>query len=75
MTPVPTEPAPLCRNCRYYFVTYEPALPHGCRMFGMQSRTLPCILVERESGAPCNGFEPRPKPPGSQGKPGRGVLG
>lgn len=60
MAPEPTEPR--CRGCRHHFVTYEPALPHGCRLFGIRTRAMPCQVVEAQSGRPCDGYEPRPTP-------------
>ena len=53
----------LCSRCRHHFVTYEPALPHGCRLFGMRSRAMPCHIVREETGRDCQGFEERPAPP------------
>ena len=56
---------PDCHRCRSYYVTWDAAHPYGCRAFGIKSRALPSIAVERESGAPCHGFEPKSEPPPS----------
>ena len=48
---------PDCRRCRHYFVTYDPALPHGCRAFEIKSAPLPTKVVLESSGEPCRGFE------------------
>ena len=48
-----------CLTCRHLYVTHEPRWPHGCRVFGIKSARLPCIDVERESGAACHGHERR----------------
>ena len=61
MAPPPTPPR--CVGCRHLFVTYDPSLPHGCRLFGMRTRGMPCQVVEAETGEACNGYEERPEPP------------
>ena len=42
------DPAALCRSCSHYFVTHEPARPHGCRAFGFSSAEVPAAVVARE---------------------------
>ena len=51
-----------CLRCRHYYVTYEPARPHGCRHFGFVSRRLPELEVAAASGQPCGACEPRALP-------------
>ncbi|MFH1139709.1 MAG: uracil-DNA glycosylase [Pseudomonadota bacterium] len=46
-----------CRNCRHYFITWEPVHPHGCRAINFKSRLMPSIQVFRLSGQPCLLFE------------------
>jgi hypothetical protein len=31
----------VCHRCRHYFVTWDPAFPHGCRAMSFRSRRLP----------------------------------
>jgi hypothetical protein len=57
----PRTPAPDCLRCRAYYVTYEPARPHGCKTFGFQSQRLPRDEVRLSSGQECAQFEPRPR--------------
>ncbi len=70
-------PDPDCLKCRHYFVTYEPACPRGCRLFGVKSEELPCRVVRAASGEACPAFEPRSRPdfpnsnPPSSGSGGR----
>lgn len=55
-----------CRRCRFFFVTWEPERPFGCRFFGFKSAEIPSMAVFQSSGAPCEQFSPRPlrkKPP------------
>ncbi|MDR0354259.1 MAG: uracil-DNA glycosylase [Deltaproteobacteria bacterium] len=47
---------PNCRNCRHYFVTWEPRNPHGCKALGFKSSYLPHVHVFRTSGTPCQLF-------------------
>lgn len=61
------ETFPQCRNCKNYFITYDPVKPHGCRAMGFKSKRLPSQVVYESSGIVCQLFDPK-KAPG--GKPG-----
>lgn len=60
---VETRPAPACARCRHYWVTHQPATPHGCRVYGILSARLPSLEIRLASGADCSAFEERPPPP------------
>jgi hypothetical protein len=47
----------LCRQCRFYFVTWNPQYPHGCKAIGFKSRNIPCIDVYTNSGIACQSFQ------------------
>jgi hypothetical protein len=49
-----------CIKCKYYYNTWDAGLPKGCRKFGFKSKTMPSILVQEETGTPCEGYELRP---------------
>lgn len=51
-----------CKICQYYFVTWDPARPMGCRAFGFKSQVMPSIEVYKASGAPCKAFSPKKIP-------------
>jgi hypothetical protein len=44
----------ICQKCLYYFVTWEPNKPHGCKAYGFKSQTIPSMVVKNSSGHPCN---------------------
>ncbi|NPE21327.1 uracil-DNA glycosylase [Fusibacter sp. A1] len=46
-----------CKRCAYYFVTWEPQRPHGCRYFGFKSMQIPSIVVKRSSGNECGAYK------------------
>lgn len=46
-----------CQRCKNYYVTWEPANPHGCRAYGFKSQMLPSIVVKNSSGQECMLFE------------------
>jgi hypothetical protein len=53
-----------CHRCHHYFVTWNPAFPHGCRGMGFKSRSLPNDAVRQATGGQdCLMFAPRSKPP------------
>ncbi|NWF38868.1 uracil-DNA glycosylase [Mariprofundus sp. NF] len=51
---------PPCQSCRFYFITWDQAKPHGCRAFGFKSGILPCYEVQVVSNLNCLKFEPKP---------------
>lgn len=56
-----TEKAPNCLKCVYFKVTYEPAFPYSCAVFGVKSRDLPSLAVFRSTGHHCPSFVLSPK--------------
>ncbi len=38
-----------CHKCRFYYVTWDNRLPHGCRGMGFKSSQLPNMVVRRNS--------------------------
>ncbi len=60
---VESRPAPACARCRHYWVTHQPATPHGCRVFGILSARLPSVEIRMATGQDCSAFEERPAPP------------
>ncbi|RXK14358.1 uracil-DNA glycosylase [Halarcobacter mediterraneus] len=47
----------ICQKCKFYFVTWQPAKPHGCKAYGFKSKMLPSIVVKNSSGFPCSFFQ------------------
>lgn len=48
--------APDCLKCVYFKVTWEPAFPRSCTVFGIKSRNIPSVEVFRATGAHCPSF-------------------
>lgn len=46
-----------CYKCRYFYVTWDPKFPRGCKAFGFKTRRLPSLEVRRASGQACLKFE------------------
>ena len=42
-----------CQKCIYYFVTWQPDRPHGCKAFNFKSKILPAMAVKQSSGSDC----------------------
>jgi len=49
-----------CVQCSYYFVTWQPKQPHGCKAYGFKSKNYPSQVVKQSSGMQCNYFTPKP---------------
>ena len=47
----------VCQKCKYYFVTWQPASPHGCKAYGFKSKQLPSIVVKQSSGMQCSFYQ------------------
>ena len=45
-----------CKKCKHFFVTHNQRTPYGCRIFQIQSQTLPALVVRNNSGKRCMGF-------------------
>ena len=51
--------APDCLRCRHFKVTWEPAFPRSCLLFGIKCRNLPAMEVFLSTGKHCFAFEAR----------------
>lgn len=50
-----------CKKCKFYYITWDPKNPLGCKRFSFKSRLMPSEVVYRSSGEPCKGFDPKIK--------------
>ena len=50
-----------CRNCKHFYITFESQVPYGCRLFKLKSRQHPYLVIKRESGHECHGFQEKNK--------------
>ncbi|MFD1205640.1 MULTISPECIES: uracil-DNA glycosylase [Sporosarcina] len=46
-----------CFQCKYFYVTWDPKHPRGCKAYGFKTRELPSVVVRRSSGMECMKFE------------------
>ncbi|XPV70302.1 MAG: uracil-DNA glycosylase [Halarcobacter sp.] len=51
----------VCQRCIYYFVTWQPMKPHGCKAYGFKSKQLPSVVVKNSSGIDCTFFQQKNK--------------
>jgi hypothetical protein len=49
--------APDCIKCVHFKVTWEPAFPRSCVLFGIKCRNLPSTEVFRATGQHCPAFQ------------------
>ncbi|GGH18123.1 hypothetical protein GCM10008013_13870 [Paenibacillus segetis] len=50
-----------CMKCSFFYVTWDPQLPKGCKAFGFKSKTMPSAAVLSSSGKPCMSFDLKEK--------------
>jgi len=48
-----------CFHCIHFYITWDPKFPNGCRFFQIKTKNRPSNEVEKSSGLPCQGFEPK----------------
>ncbi|MDR2029341.1 MAG: hypothetical protein LBP93_07380 [Treponema sp.] len=48
---------PDCLKCVYFKITWEPAFPRCCTVFGIKCRNLPSAEVFRATGCHCPSFQ------------------
>jgi hypothetical protein len=48
---------PICRKCKFYYITWDAKHPHGCRAMGFKSKELPSVTVLKNSGKNCLLFQ------------------
>jgi hypothetical protein len=47
---------PNCLKCAYFKITWDPAFPRSCELFGFKGQTLPSAEVCGATGQPCPAF-------------------
>jgi hypothetical protein len=52
--------APNCLKCLHFRITWEPAFPRSCLVFGIKCRDLPSREVFTATGRHCPSFELKP---------------
>ncbi len=45
-----------CMKCTYFYVTWDPKSPRGCKAFGFKTNLMPSAAVIASSGRPCLHF-------------------
>jgi len=47
----------ICQKCKYYFVTWEPTRPYGCKAYNFKSKLIPSMVVKNSSGIDCSFYQ------------------
>ncbi len=47
---------PNCHQCKHFFITFDSAVPYGCRAFRFKSKEIPSRTVKQNSGHECQAF-------------------
>ena len=54
-----------CRQCKYYFITWEKVHPYGCKAFGFKTAKAPSLSVFESSGKECTKYAEKNLKPGT----------
>ena len=46
-----------CFKCRFFYVTWDPQHPNGCKAMGFKTKQLPSTVVFQSSGKPCEAYK------------------
>jgi hypothetical protein len=50
-----------CIKCEYYFITWDPNMPRGCKVFKFKGREMPSVAVFKSTGVKCPTFKEKIK--------------
>ncbi len=50
-----------CFSCLYFYITYDPQFPYGCRAVRFKSRRMPAKEMSASSGIDCQFFAGKEK--------------
>ncbi|WP_432408138.1 uracil-DNA glycosylase [Wukongibacter sp. M2B1] len=45
-----------CFKCKYFYITWDPNNPKGCKYFVFKTQLIPSIAVLKSSGKSCQAF-------------------
>ena len=45
-----------CQICVYFYVTWDPSFPRGCRLYGFKSTASPAAMVREATGGKCQNY-------------------
>ena len=54
-----------CKQCRHFYISWDAAMPYGCRLYQFKAKVLPALAVEQQIGEACLGFSRKAPPPRS----------
>jgi len=46
-----------CFKCKFFYVTWDPKHPNGCKAMGFKTKRLPSVIVFQSSGNPCQVYK------------------
>ncbi|MGD9939481.1 MAG: hypothetical protein AB7T74_06750 [Clostridia bacterium] len=58
--PETLQKAPNCLTCTHFKVSWDPAYPRSCTVFGIKTRNMPSAEVFAATGIHCPSYERKP---------------
>ncbi len=46
-----------CFRCEFFYITWDPQHPNGCKAIGFKTKALPSVVVYQSSGKPCEFYK------------------
>jgi len=50
-----------CFKCIHFYITWRKDFPNGCKIYGIQTKHFPSLVVLSSTGTGCKGFAEKPK--------------
>jgi hypothetical protein len=57
-----------CRQCNFFYITWDKKFPYGCKAMGFKTLMIPSMEVRQASGMGCLRFEPKADRKAQMGK-------
>lgn len=61
---------PNCRQCKHFFITFDPKAPYGCRKFQFKGAQIPSQSVAQVGAGECQAYEAKPSAQGQKASSG-----
>jgi hypothetical protein len=51
--------AAICTSCKHFYITWDAALPYGCKAMGFKSKAMPYLVTRHVSNEECMSYLPK----------------
>ncbi|MFY7789436.1 MAG: hypothetical protein ACOVQB_00820 [Polynucleobacter sp.] len=48
-----------CKECKFFYITWDKKFPYGCKVYEIKSKLSPDSQVLANTGSACLGYQPK----------------